>query len=121
MVQVELPSGSVSARVWKVNVGRIRLFLLDTDIPENSPEHRVITNQLYGGDVEARLKQEILLGVGGYRMLEALGLRPTVYHMNEGHSAFLALEHVSRLMETQHLSYEEAKVLASSSLVFTTH
>jgi glycogen phosphorylase len=120
-VRVELPSGQVAAQVWKVNVGRLQFFLLDTDIPANLPEHRAITNQLYGGDLEARLRQEILLGIGGYRMLEALGLRPTVYHMNEGHSAFLALEHVKRLMETRHLSFEEARLLASSNLIFTTH
>ena len=121
VVHVELPTGTVCARVWKAIVGRLQLFLLDTDITENSEEHRAITNQLYGGDLEARLKQEILLGIGGYRMLEALGLSPTVYHMNEGHSAFLAIEHVVRLMEDRRLSYEEAKLLASSSLIFTTH
>ena len=121
VVRVELPDGIVSARVWRANVGRIQLFLLDTDIPENSPAHRAITNQLYGGDTEARLRQEILLGIGGYRMLEALGIRPNVFHMNEGHSAFLALEHVLRLMDDRHLSFEEARHLASASLIFTTH
>jgi starch phosphorylase len=121
VVQVELPAGAVQAQVWRVNVGRLRLFLLDTNIPSNGPEHRKITNQLYGGDLEARLKQEILLGIGGYRALEALGLQPTVYHMNEGHSAFLSVEHFLRLMETQQLSFSEARLLASASLIFTTH
>jgi glycogen phosphorylase len=121
VVHVDLPSGRALARVWKVSVGRIPLYLLDTDVDENQQEFRAITNQLYGGDVEARMRQEILLGIGGYRMLEALGLRPSAYHMNEGHSAFLALEHVLRLMETQQLSFEEARVLASASLIFTTH
>ncbi|HKV23003.1 MAG TPA: alpha-glucan family phosphorylase [Candidatus Acidoferrum sp.] len=121
VVRVQFPDGMVTARVWKANVGRIQLYLLDTDVPENSAEHRTITNQLYGGDLEARLRQEILLGIGGYRMLDGLGLRPTVFHMNEGHSGFLALEHVQRLMENRHLSFDEARQLASSSLIFTTH
>lgn len=120
-VRVELPGGIAAAQVWKVHIGRIQLYLMDTDIPENPPEFRAITNQLYGGDLEARLRQEILLGIGGYRMLEALGIQPSVYHMNEGHSAFLALEHVHRLMETQRLTFREARLLASSSLIFTTH
>ncbi|MGB9284922.1 MAG: alpha-glucan family phosphorylase [Candidatus Sulfotelmatobacter sp.] len=120
-VQVDFPQGPVSAQVWSVNVGRLKLFLLDTNTAENSPEDRKITYQLYGGDLEMRLKQEILLGIGGYRALEQIGLRPTVYHMNEGHSAFLGLERVVRLMETQNLSFKEARTLASASLIFTTH
>ena len=120
-VHVDLPDGQVTARVWRAAVGRIQLYLLDTNVPSNRPEHRSITAQLYGGDLDMRIKQEILLGVGGVRALEALGLHPTVYHMNEGHSAFLALERIRSLMESQHLSFAEACVLASSSLVFTTH
>jgi starch phosphorylase len=120
-VSIELPDGRVDAQIWKVNVGRIQLYLLDANLSSNRPEDRKITAQLYGGDLEMRMRQEILLGVGGYRALEALGVRPTVYHMNEGHSAFLALEHVLRLMETEKLSFSEARVLASASLVFTTH
>ncbi len=120
-VQVDLPQGPVAAQVWSVNVGRVKLFLLDTNIPGNTAEDRKITYQLYGGDQEMRLKQEILLGIGGYRSLEAMGLEPTVYHMNEGHSAFLSLERVVRLMETRKLSFKEAQVLASASLIFTTH
>jgi starch phosphorylase len=120
-VQVELSQATVVAQVWALTVGRLRLFLLDTNIPENPPEHRKITYQLYGGDLEMRLKQEILLGIGGYRALEALGLEPSVYHMNEGHSAFLGLERVVRLMETRKLSFTEARTLASASLIFTTH
>jgi glycogen phosphorylase len=120
-VHVDLPHGPVAAQVWSATVGRLQLFLLDTNTTENSPENRKITYQLYGGDLEMRLKQEILLGIGGYRALEAMGLKPTVYHMNEGHSAFLSLEHVVRLMETQHISFKEAKTLASASLIFTTH
>jgi len=120
-VHLDMPHGPVTAQVWSVNVGRLRLYLLDTNTAENSPEDRKITYQLYGGDLEMRLKQEILLGVGGYRALEAMGLKPTVYHMNEGHSAFLGFERVVRLMETQHFSFKEARTLASASLIFTTH
>ncbi len=120
-VHIQLPDGEVTARVWRAVVGRIQLYLLDTNFPSNRPEHRAITAQLYGGDLDMRLKQEILLGVGGVRALDALGLHPTVYHMNEGHSAFLALERVRSLMENQHLSFHEACVLASSSMIFTTH
>src|SRR5271166_4584824 len=120
-VQVDLPQGPVVAQVWSAKVGRLQLFLLDTNTAENSREARKITYQLYGGDLEMRLKQEILLGIGGYRALEAMQLKPTVYHMNEGHSAFLSLERVVRLMETQHIAFPEAKTLASASLIFTTH
>ncbi|MGB7848270.1 MAG: alpha-glucan family phosphorylase [Candidatus Acidiferrum sp.] len=120
-VRVDFPDGQVTARVWRAAVGRIQLYLLDTNLPANRPEHRSITSQLYGGDLDMRIKQEILLGIGGVRALDALGLHPTVYHMNEGHSAFLALERIRSLMDSQHLSFAEARVLASSSLVFTTH
>ncbi|HUN64202.1 MAG TPA: alpha-glucan family phosphorylase [Candidatus Sulfotelmatobacter sp.] len=120
-VRIQLPDGPVTANVWRAAVGRLQLYLLDTNVPCNRPEHRAITAQLYGGDLDMRLKQEILLGVGGVRALEALGLHPTVYHMNEGHSAFLALERIRSLMENQHLSFREACVLASSSMIFTTH
>ena len=80
----------MTAQIWRVQVGRVTLYLLDTNLAANRPEDRDITDQLYGGDLEMRMKQEILLGIGGHRALEALGLAPTVYHMNEGHSAFLA-------------------------------
>ncbi len=120
-IHVDLPHGSLCAQVWAVNVGRIKLFLLDTNTSDNSLEDRKITYQLYGGDLEMRLKQEILLGIGGYRALEAMGLKPSVYHMNEGHSAFLGLERIVRLMETEKISFKEARTLASSSLIFTTH
>ena len=120
-IQVEMPEGPVTARVWSVNVGRLKLFLLDTNIPENPTPSREITHHLYGGDLENRIRQEILLGIGGYRLLEALGLQPTIFHMNEGHSAFLGLERILRLMETRQLSFREARVLASANLIFTTH
>jgi glycogen phosphorylase len=120
-LHLQLPDGEVTARVWRAAVGRITLYLLDTNVPGNRPEHRAVTAQLYGGDLDMRIKQEMLLGVGGVRALDALGLRPTVYHMNEGHSAFLALELIRGLMENQHLSFTEATLLASSSMIFTTH
>ncbi len=121
MIEVELPAGPVAAQLWSADVGRLKLFLLDTNIPQNKPEQREITHHLYGGNLEMRIQQEILLGVGGYRALEALGLHPTVYHMNEGHSAFLGVERILRLMESNRLSFQEARLLASASLVFTSH
>jgi len=121
-VQVDLAGSPVNAQVWKAQVGRIPLYLLDTNSEANSRrEDRDITNQLYGGDREMRIRQEILLGIGGYRALQAMGIQPTVCHMNEGHSAFLALEHIRYLMHTDHLSLAEARELAAASLVFTTH
>jgi len=121
-VTVDLPTGKVYIQVWKINVGRIDLYLLDTNIPENSlPQDRGITDSLYGGDTDTRIRQEIVLGIGGMRALEAMGLKPTVYHMNEGHSAFLALERVRRLMEREKLSFEEALEASRVSSVFTTH
>jgi glycogen phosphorylase len=122
IVDVDLAGHPVHAQVWKVQVGRVALYLLDTNLDANSrPEDRDLTDQLYGGDREMRIRQEILLGIGGYRALQLLGLRPTVYHMNEGHSAFLALEHIRHLMTTRQLSLAEARELAAASLVFTTH
>jgi len=122
MVAVRFPGRDVYAQVWRVQVGRVPLYLLDTNVAANAdPADRDVTDQLYGGDTEMRLKQEIVLGIGGYRALEALGLEPTVYHMNEGHSAFLALEHIRRLRARYGLSFQEARVLAEVSLVFTTH
>ncbi len=121
LVEVEYPGRRVAAQVWRIQVGRVPLYLLDTNLPQNRPEDRDVTDQLYGGDLEMRIRQEILLGIGGYRALEALGIQPTVYHMNEGHSAFLALERVRRLMEEQKLAFAEARQLATASLVFTGH
>jgi starch phosphorylase len=120
-VEVPYPGRRVTAQVWRVQVGRVPLYLLDTNVSANRPEDRDITYQLYGGDLEMRIEQEIMLGIGGYRALEAMGLEPTVYHINEGHSAFLALERVYRLMEVHGLSFAEAREAASAGLVFTTH
>lgn len=120
-VAVAYPNRQVLAQVWRAQVGRVPLYLLDTNIPANRPEDRDITDQLYGGDLEMRIKQEMLLGLGGCRALEALGVAPGVYHMNEGHSAFLSLERIRRIMEMDGRSFAEARELAAASLVFTTH
>lgn len=121
-ISCELPDGdSVTAQIWKVQVGRVNLFLLDANIPENKPEHRSITDQLYGGDKDMRIRQEILLGIGGLRALWAMGMEPSVCHMNEGHSAFLALERISHFMQNSSLKFEQAKELVWASNVFTTH
>ncbi|MCW5852843.1 MAG: alpha-glucan family phosphorylase [Anaerolineae bacterium] len=120
-ISVDYPGRVVAAQVWRADAGRVALYLLDTNIPANSPADRHLTFQLYGGDQDTRIQQEILLGIGGYRALEALGLDPTVYHMNEGHAAFLALERVRRLMEHYGLSFAEAREAASAGLIFTTH
>jgi starch phosphorylase len=122
MIEIHYPGNPVVAQIWRVMVGRIPLYLLDTNIDANRrSQDRDITDQLYGGDLENRIRQEILLGIGGYRTLEALNIHPTVYHMNEGHSAFLSLELIRRLMEKHRLSFLQASELASSSLIFTTH
>ncbi|MCD6518530.1 MAG: alpha-glucan family phosphorylase [Anaerolineae bacterium] len=120
-IAVEYPGRTVKAQVWRVQVGRVPLYLLDANVPENSPEDRAITAQLYGGDLDMRIRQEILLGIGGMRALRALGIRPTICHMNEGHSAFLALERIRMAMEDYGLSFAEAKELTTAGNVFTTH
>nr|MBC8204084.1 alpha-glucan family phosphorylase [FCB group bacterium] len=97
-VSVKLPEREVVVQCWKADIGRVPLYLLDTNIPENRLLDQNITDELYGGDLEKRIQQEIVLGIGGYRMLRKLGINPTVFHMNEGHSAFLALEHIRYLM-----------------------
>jgi starch phosphorylase len=120
-IQVDYPGRRVTAQVWRAQVGRVPLFLLDTNIPANSRQDQDITDELYGGDLEMRIQQEIMLGIGGIRALKALGVRPTICHMNEGHSAFLALERIRILMEEQGLSFAEAREAASAGNVFTTH
>jgi starch phosphorylase len=121
-VTVQLPTGDVFIQVWKLDVGRITLYLLDTNIPDNVlPQDRDITDSLYGGDIDTRIRQEMVLGVGGMRALKAMGLTPSVYHMNEGHSAFLALEQVRLHMRDDKLTFDEALEAARASNVFTTH
>jgi starch phosphorylase len=120
-VAVEYPGRLLHAQIWRAQVGRVPLYLLDTNIDSNRAEDRKITYQLYGGDLDMRIQQEMLLGIGGYRALGKLGLEPTVYHLNEGHSAFMALERVRRLMESHGLKFHEAREAASAGMVFTTH
>ena len=120
-ISVELPGRSVAAQIWLVRVGRIPLYLLDTNIPQNPRQDQKITDQLYGGDREMRIQQEILLGIGGYRALKALGIDIGVYHLNEGHSAFLCLERCGDLMKEHKLPFAAAKEAAGSGIVFTTH
>lgn len=122
VIELRLPRGKCFVKVWKMQVGRVPLLLLDTNIPENTiDEYRDITDQLYGGDAVTRIQQEFVLGVGGLRALKAFGMEPTVYHMNEGHSAFLALERIRVLMQEQGLSWEEALEAARCNNCFTTH
>ncbi|MCX6355376.1 MAG: alpha-glucan family phosphorylase [Candidatus Aureabacteria bacterium] len=120
-VDVPFPGRKTHLMVWKIQVGRVPLYLLDTNIEKNSIEDRNITSHLYGGGTEMRIKQEIVLGIGGIRALDKLGLTPTVTHMNEGHSAFQALERTLHLMKKHRLSFEEARGLVASTSVFTTH
>jgi starch phosphorylase len=121
-VTVRLPTGDLRIQVWKLYIGRVTLYLLDTNIPENVlPQDRDITDSLYGGDIDTRIRQEIVLGIGGMRALYAMGLKPTVCHMNEGHSAFLVMEQVRMYMREKGLTYEEALEAARASNVFTTH
>jgi starch phosphorylase len=119
-VSVELPGRSVSVKVWRVQAGHVRLYLLDTDVAGNDAHDRGIAHRLYGGDRSTRIEQEIVLGIGGVRALAALGLRPTVWHMNEGHAAFLVLERI-RGLRAQGLSFEHALEAVASNSVFTTH
>ncbi|MEE4178439.1 MAG: alpha-glucan family phosphorylase [Bacteroides sp.] len=120
-ISIAFPGRTLQAKVWKMDVGRIPLFLLDTDIPENGSADRFITHQLYGGDWENRFKQEFLLGIGGIRLLDALGITPAVYHLNEGHAAFAGLERLRKLVQDQKLSFNEALEVVRSSSLFTTH
>jgi starch phosphorylase len=121
VIHVDYPEGVVHAQLWRVQVGRVPLYLLDANLPQNSPEARSITGSLYGGDREFRVRQEIMLGVGGVHALAALGHAPTVCHMNEGHSAFLALERVRRAMQERGATFAVAAEITRAGNVFTTH
>jgi starch phosphorylase len=123
MVSVDLPAARVWIKIWRIDVGRVKLYLLDTNIAQNEAhtEYRDITDHLYGGNQHTRIQQEIVLGIGGLRALKALGLAPTVFHMNEGHSAFLALERIRLLTADHGLSFEEALDATRRNNVFTTH
>lgn len=120
-IKLALPGRVLHAKVWVVDVGRIPLYLLDTDIEENSEEDRFITHQLYGGNWENRFKQELLLGVGGIRLLNLLKLTPDVYHCNEGHAAFIGLERLRKYVRDENLSFNEALEVVRASSLFTTH
>jgi len=121
LISVRILDREVFAKVWQLPVGRIDLFLLDTDIPENNAEDRLITAELYGGDQEMRMRQEIVLGIGGVKALKALGIDPEVFHMNEGHSAFLALERIRRKVVEKKLEFYSALQIVASANIFTTH
>jgi glycogen phosphorylase/synthase len=120
-VSMALPGRNLYAQVWEVNVGRIKLYLLDTDISENSASDRTVTHHLYGGDWENRFKQELLLGVGGIRLMKELGIEADVYHCNEGHAAFLSLERLRILVQEHGLTFHQAMEVVRSSSLFTTH
>lgn len=119
-ITVPMPGRDVVLKVWQARVGHVRLYLLDTSLPENSPADRAIAHRLYGGDRTTRIEQEIILGVGGVRALAALGISPTVWHINEGHAAFLLLERIRMLIE-KGLDFAGAIEAASANTVFTTH
>ena len=121
IVYLKFPKRRIYLKVWQINVGRVKLYLMDSDIDINNQEDRDTTARLYGGDQEMRIRQEIILGMGGVNLLKRLGLRPTIYHMNEGHSAFLNLELIKNTIKEKQVSFDIAKDIASSKTVFTTH
>ncbi|MEM5776051.1 MAG: alpha-glucan family phosphorylase, partial [Anaerolineaceae bacterium] len=120
LIWVQLPERKVYARIWEVHVGRRQLFLLDSDVEANQPNDRQLTARLYSSDLDVRISQEILLGIGGVKALDLLGLKPTVWHMNEGHSAFLTLQRIRMAMQ-EGMSYEDAAGMVAHSDIFTTH
>jgi alpha-glucan phosphorylases len=121
LISIELPGRMVYAAIWRVKVGRVSLYLMDTDVEQNNAQDRWLTARLYGGDQETRIQQEIFLGIGGVRVLEALGIKATVYHMNEGHSAFMGLELIRKLITQQGLTFRQAREVVSSATTFTSH
>jgi starch phosphorylase len=121
VVQIETRSGSIHAKVWRVKVGRCDLFLLDSDVEANAPDDRTLTSRLYGGDARTRIRQELLLGVGGLRALKAMGVVPGVLHLNEGHSGFVVLEAIRMRMEEEGIKFDAAVPRVSREVVFTTH
>jgi len=121
LVSVRLPDGVLHAQIWRAEVGRAPLLLLDSDVDENGPAERAVTDRLYGGGGEHRLRQEILLGIGGVRALHALGIEPEVFHTNEGHAGFLGLERIRRLIQEQGLDAATAIETVRAGTIFTTH
>ncbi len=120
-VRIPFPGREVVARLWRLDVGRVPLYLLDTNVESNAPEDRDLCNRLYGGDNETRIQQEILAGIGGVRALHALDLHPAVCHMNEGHSALLGVERIRMMMKDSGLTFDEARLPVSAATTFTTH
>jgi phosphorylase/glycogen(starch) synthase len=120
-INLVFPGRLITAKIWKLMVGRIPLYLMDTDIEQNNEEDRALTHHLYGGDREHRLKQELLLGFGGIRLIKKLNLHPQVYHSNEGHSAFIGIERIRELIEHHRLDFDSALEVVRSSTLFTTH
>jgi glycogen phosphorylase len=120
-VQIETRTGCIRARVWRVKVGRCDLLLLDSNVEGNAPEDRELTSRLYGGDGRIRIRQELLLGIGGFRVLKAMGVTPGVLHLNEGHSGFAVLEAIHNCMQEEGLSFDAALPGVSREVVFTTH
>lgn len=120
-ISVSLPGWSVWLRAWEVKIGRVKLYLLDSNDAVNMPVHRGITSELYGGDLELRLKQELVLGIGGWKLLKALNLKPEVCHLNEGHAAFAILERARSYMEETKISFKKALAVTRSGNLFTTH
>ncbi len=118
---VEIGGKTVCFQIWQIAVGRTRIFLLDTDLEGNPEEHRSITQRLYEGNRDVRVRQEVLLGIGGVRALEVMGIRPKVFHVNEGHSAFLLLERVRMLMVRESMTFQEARTFVWGTSLFTTH
>jgi glycogen phosphorylase/synthase len=120
-ISLELPGRTLYANIWEVKTGRVSLYLLDTDVPRNTPQDRKITSRLYSADPRTRIEQEILLGMGGVKLLKRLGIKPSVYHINEGHSAFLLFELIAARMTEDGLSFDEASEVVRGNTVFTTH
>ena len=120
-IDVDFPGRKITAKIWQVNIGSVKLFLLDSDHELNQEQDRFVTHHLYGGDNENRLKQEMLLGIGGIRTLKKLGIEADIYHCNEGHSAFIGIERISQIMDEHKLSFAEAKEVVRTSTIFTTH
>lgn len=121
LISLELPGRTLFGKIWEVKVGRVSLYLLDSDVPSNTTQDRKITSRLYSADQRTRIEQEILLGMGGVRLLKRLGIKPRVYHINEGHSAFLLFELIANRMIEDGLSFDEAGEVVRGSAVFTTH
>lgn len=121
VIVVELPGRHVYVKVWHIQVGRVPLYLMDTNVDANDPRDREISARLYGGDQEMRIAQEIILGIGGVRAVRALGLQPSAWHLNEGHAGFLGLERIRTLVQEQGLTFAEAREVVAANTVFTTH